>query len=437
MVPIIIVSLLLYKSGYELSKESYIRNLTESISVQADYIVQTIDSDMILDNRYAQQSSSVFQEGSVVSQSQKDELYAVFQSYLKISGDKMVACLLLDVDGTPVYTVGESDVLKTVEPNLPPLSQLDRQTIIELELDAGVYSLGILTPVKNSENVTTGCLISVYDQAYLFKIISSYYKIADTSTYICRGDGGIINSRALSDETQNTAIENALIELTFTTEGDIDMRTETVPILGYYKKIGYTPWFLVGFIDDTLVNSFTNQYVFTYFLIILGVSLADMLLALYFSGRVVKPINSLIQVMERYPESLNDSESQAPKEKGYYETRYLRTNFLQLMKKILLVQHNFEGVYQLYQSGNMSDTNIDIDTKEQTISSNKEVFQQLMNELKVSPKACIVERFINCFSEKDQRVLMEIFENMRDRHLSVPVRPKSTRLIWRKSGSIF
>ena len=420
LIPIIIVSLLLYKSGYDLSKESYVRNLTESISVQTDYIVQTVDNDMILDQRFAHQCGEVLQESAIITQSQKEELYVAFQSYLKISNDKMYACLLLDANDTSIYTIGEVDVLKTVKENLPDLSQLDRQKIIELKLNSETHSLAILTPIMTSGNTYAGCLISIYDQAYLFKIISSYYKLADTSTYICRADGGVINSRPLSDQKQNEAIKEALIALTFTSEGEINMRIEATPITGYYKKIGDTPWYLVGFIDHELVNSFTNQYVFTYFLIIIVVSLVDLLLAFYFSRRVVKPINSLIEVMEGYPGNLVGGQPQIQQEHGYVETQYLHTKFFELMKRILLVQHNFEGVYQLYQSGSMSDTNIDIDTKEQTISSNKEVFQKLMNELEVAPGACIVERFINCFCIKDQRELMEVFENMRDRHLSVP-----------------
>lgn len=420
LIPIIVVSLLLYKSGYDLSQKSYTRNLTESITVQENYIAQTIDNNMISDFRFAQENQALLKDTENASDIQEKNLHTAFQAYLKDAEDKITVCFLLDKENNPLYTIGDTTTLETVKSKLPPLSELGRQTILEFELEPKTYSLGIVTPIWDSNNDYTGCLISIYDQSFLFKIISSYYKIADTSTYICRANGDVINYRELSDEKQNIAIEKALIELTFTTEGVIDMRSENMRVSGYYKNIDDSPWYLVGFIDDTLVYSFTNQYVLTYILIILGVAAADMLLAIYFSQKVVGPINNLIRVMEGYPNTLTSSELQIPEKNGYYETRYLRTKFLALMKRIMLIQHNFEGVYQLYQSGDMSDTNIDIDVIEQTISSNKEVFQTLMDQLQVPSKACIVERFTCCFCNKDQQLLMNSFENMRDRHLSVP-----------------
>lgn len=56
IIPIMIVSILLYKSGFDLSKESYTRNLVESLNVQADYISQNIESNMISDYRFATQT---------------------------------------------------------------------------------------------------------------------------------------------------------------------------------------------------------------------------------------------------------------------------------------------------------------------------------------------------------------------------------------------
>lgn len=420
LIPIVVVSLLLYKSGYNLSKESYTRNLTESITVQVDYIVQTINDDLISDYRFAKQSCALMQDKSRNLATRKGDLNTAFQSYLKSAEDKITVCLLLDKENRPVYSIGEETMLKMIESQLPQYSELSSQTIIEFELAPKVYSLGSVTPVLDERGDYAGCFISIYEKSYLFKIISSYYKIANTSTYICRENGDIINYRELSDERQNDAIKQALVELEFTTEGVIDMRSKNVPILGYYKNINNSPWHLVGFIDDTLVFSFANQYILIYILIILCVLIADLILAFYFSAKVVEPINGLIRVMEGYPDSFDTDELQDNEKNSYYEAHYLRMRFLELMKRILLIQHNFEGVYQLYQSGDMSDTNIDIDVIAQTISSNKGVFQKLMNTLELRAEACIVERFTNCFCSKDQLLLMDAFENMRDQHLSVP-----------------
>lgn len=38
-------------------------------------------------------------------------------------------------------------------------------------------------------------------------------------------------------------------------------------------------------------------------------------------------------------------------------------------------------------------------------------FLELMNELIVSPQVCIVEKFTNCFCDKDKIILMDIFES--------------------------
>lgn len=418
LIPIIVVSLLLYKSGFDLSKESYTRNLIESINVQVDYISQTMENNMISDYRFASRNFVAASDNSKENQ-QYSDLFINFQSYLESSEDKVTVCMLLDKNNAPIYTIGEKAVLDTINNQLPPLSELKNQTIMEFDLGNGTYGLGIITPVHGTDNTYAGSLISIYDKTYIFKIISSYYELVDTSTYICRESGEIINFRGLSDEKRNDTVEQALDKLVFTSEGNIDMRIGNIPVTGYYKNIHNSPWFLVGFIDDELIYTFTNQFVLVYILIIIGVLIADVFLSFYFSQKVVEPINKLIKVMEGYQNNLNSNELKYNDENGYYETQYLQTKFFCLMKTILLVQHNFEGVYQLYQSNDMDDTNIDIDVKNQTIHSNKEGFQNLINESGASDNDCIVEKFIKCFCEEDQFLLTNVFENMRDEHLSV------------------
>lgn len=419
LVPIVIVSLLLYNSGLNLSKESYIRNLVESINVQVDYISQTIENNMISDYRFAQQNLKLAIDEDNTFNTAKDNLLSAFQSYLEDSQDKITVCILLDKENIPIYTIGENAILNKIKTQLPDLTKLNKQMVVEFELEQGVYSLGIITPIRNNQNIYLGSMISTYDKSYVFKIISSYYKIADTSTYICRKNGTIVNSRKPSNEKQNEMILQALDALTFTSEGTINMNVKNAPLLGYYKNIYNSPWYLVGFVDNKQIWAFTNQFVFVYIFIIIGVALVDIILSFYISKKVVQPINSLIQMMDEYQNNLNRNEQKYTNENGYYETQYLHTKFWCLMKTILLVQHNFEGIYQLYQSSDMDDTNIDIDVKEQTIFSNKKTFQNLIESLHVSEDACIVERFIQCFSPKDQIILTNMFENMRDEHLAV------------------
>lgn len=417
MIPIAIVSLLLYKSGFELSKESYTRNLIESLNVQADYISQTIENNMISDYRFANQNIAFPSKTDSTKTVLESDLHTAITSYLGTAEDKITVCILMDQQNVPIYAIGEKVAVETISAQLSKPSEFTKQTIIEFDLGDGTHSLGIVTPVWNQATYM-GCLVSVYDKTNIFKIISSYYEIADTSTYICRENGDIINSRQLADEN-STAIEQILHGLTFTSEGAIDTRIGYTHLSGYYKNINNTPWYLTGFIDDRLIYSFTNQFVVVYALIILGVVLVDAVLAFYFSRRVVRPINNLIKVMEGYQHNLDGNELEYKEESGYFETKYLRTKFLELMKKILLVQHNFEGIYQLYQSNDMGDININIDVTNQSISSNKEVFQELIDVVKVPAGACIVEKFTHCFCEKDQQQMMAQFEEMRDEHLSI------------------
>lgn len=417
LIPAVVISLLLYKSGFGLSKESYMRNLVESINVQTDYISQTIENNMIMDYRFANKNYAIQTENNLTADEQKNNLLKSFQAYLETSEDKITVCILLDQNNNPVYTIGEKIMLDMIESQLPNLSHATDQMIMEFDLGNGIYSLGLVTPILDHEQTYVGSLISVYDKTYLFKIVSSYYEIANTSTYICRENGEIINFRGISDEYQNASIEDALGNSSFMAEGFIETNFQKTMISGYYKNIYNSPWYLVGFVDHTQIYSFTNQFLWIYLAIIVVVFIADVILSVYISKKVVKPINSLIQVIDGYPDSLNNSD--VPSKNGYFETQYLQTKFLGHMKTILLVQHNFEGVYQLYQSSAMDDTNIDIDVKKQTIYSNKQTLQTLMNELEVPEGACIVERFTNCFCEKDQIILTKMFENMRDEHLSV------------------
>lgn len=406
-IPSIIVSLLLYKSGFELSKESYTRNLVESIGVQADYISQTVESNMVIDYRFANRSRGLDDE----------TLLTAFQSYLETAEDKIRACILLSRDGTARYTIGETAVLERIYAQLPDPKGLERQAMVEFDLGEDGYALGIVTPI-DSDLGYEGCLISVFEKSFLFKIVSSYYEISDTSTYLCRNDGGIISARGHTDEEQRMYIQPALRGRTMGEDGEIDLRVDGAAVTGYYKRVFNTPWYLVGLLDYSHVFSFTNRFVWVYLLLVALIVGVDILLGVYFSRRVVRPINRLIQVMDGYPNSLKDANLIKEKD-GYVETRYLRTKFFNLMHTISLVQHNFEGIYQLYQSSDMDDTNIDIDVMNQTVHSNKEGFERLMQGLTVPEGACVVEHFTRCFCEKDQAMLMGMLERMRDQHLAV------------------
>ena len=419
LIPIIIMSLLLYRSGFNLSKASYMNSLTESINVQSDYIAQTIKNNMISDYRFASRNDVLLTDANVPPDVQRTELLKAFELYLKSSEGEITVCILMDKSGEAIYTVGEKKMLDAVSSQLPILSGLSGQTMMEFELKPSIYSLGVITPVYDDSNAYAGSLISVYDESYIFKIISSYYEISDTSTYICRQSGDVISYRGLPDEKRNNATTQALSNQVFNKEGVLNIRVDNTPVAGYYKNIYNSPWHLVGVIDDKLIYNFTNQFVLGYIFIIIGVLIADVILSFYFSKRVVEPINALIKVMEGYKNDLNSSDLHCSEKNGYYETKYLCSKFLDLMQTIMLVQHNFEGIYQLYQSNDMDDMNIDIDVKKQTVISNKEVFQELMNGVEVPEGACIVERFVSCFCEKDKVLLMTMFENMRDHHLSV------------------
>lgn len=408
IIPITIVSLLLYKSGFELSKESYQRNLVESLNVQSDYISQAIESNMISDYRFARKGiTAAFGE---------NDLFAEFTSYLSAAEDKIAVCVLFDPQETVIYAIGEKEMVDTVCGQLSDLPEASGQSIQEFRWEDGSYSLGIVTPVWD-KNDYLGCLVSVYDKSYIFKIISSYYEIADSSTYICRENGDIISARSMQNE-EHTAVGSVLREQALSGEGVLEVKLDGMTLTGYYKNIHNTPWYLSGFVDNERIYSFANQFLTAYIIVLVFVLAVDILLGFYFSHRVVKPINSLIQIIERYQNDLNSDQIDSGEAHGYVETTYLRDKFLALMKKIHLTQHNFTGIYQLYESSDMGDTNIDIDVVGQTITSNKDVFQRLMNEVSVPEGACIVETFTHCFCDKDQRLMMKRFEQMRDEHLS-------------------
>lgn len=416
LIPTIIVSMLLYKSGFELSKESYMKNLQESINVQVDFITQTLENSMISDSRFIRSNYGFSNSGGA---DQTENLFKAFEMYLEMSEDKISVCILLDENDVPVYSIGEKNTLDMIRAQLPRLDETDSQLITEFQMDQDSYSLGIITPVRDQNGVYEGSLISVFNKSYLFKSISSYYKIADSATYIYRENGEIVSFRQFSEEEQSITVEKALADMTFSEEGTIDVREGMVPITGYYRRINNSPWYLLGVVDEKLIFAFINQFIVVYLLIILGVFIADVILSVYFSRKVVEPINGLIKVMEGYQNSLDSEALTYYHNKGYYETQYLHSKFKSLMKTILLVQHNFKGVYQLYQSSDMGDINIDIDVKQQTIHSNKDEFRDLMNGLEIPENDCVVERFVKCFCQEDQDNVRNLLENMRDEHLAV------------------
>lgn len=419
LIPIIVIGILIYNSGYTLAKESYKQNLAESINVQSNYISQTLENNMISDYRFANKLYDLLKNDELSEADKTSSLFTLYQSYLESSEDAIAVSLFIDETNTPLHTIGEKAVLENITEFLSTFPLIEKQKIIEFEIKEGVYSLGIITPVYNIQGIYQGSLISIYNTSHILKIISSYYEISNTSTYIFRGNGKIINAKKLSDENVEITLENTFKEELLTSSKVIETTIGNSKNIGVYNRIANTPWYLVGFVDYSQIYAFIFKYIWINLIIILLIFIVDIILSIYLSKKVVAPINSLIKLIEGYPQSLSNIDLVDSKDSpGYVETNFLKSKFISQMNAIRLVQHNFEGVYQLYQSNDMDDTNIDIDVKNQTIQSNKDAFKKLINEIKVREGACIVERFTNCFCEKDQILLMKLFETMRDQHLS-------------------
>lgn len=406
LIPIVIVSLLLYKSGFDLSKESYTNNLIESVNIQANSISQTIENGMVSDYRFAKK---------IVSE--KASLKDSFQSYLEVSEDKISTAILLDEENVPIYTIGEKGVIDKVLAQLPTLSNNTEQSIKQFALGKDKASLGVMTPVWENDTYI-GSMVSIYNESYLLKMLSNYYEITNTHTYICNENGDVVSFKGASNGESDQIIEG-LKNHTFQTEGNLDVKVKSGKVSGYYKNIYNSPWYLVGIIDDGVIYNFTNKFIYVYIAIILVVFLADIVLAFYFTNKVVKPINGLIHIMDEYQNNLNQQLIETVENDGYYETRYLRKKFFSLMKTIMLVQHNFQGIYQLYQTSNTGDIDVDIDVMAQSIHCNHSEFEHLFHTVEIDEGDCIVENFIKCFSKEDQNILRTTFENMRDEHLSV------------------
>lgn len=418
LVPIIIVSLLLYQSGFELSKQSYIHNLEESIKVQVDSISQALEDDMVFDANFVKTKPirSALEKAS--ADNDPKDLVTSFQSYLYASEDKISVGILLDRNGQPLYSIGEQKTQENIIKQLGNPSELENQKVMAFKTESGFETLGIVTPLKTG-NTYIGSLISVYNESYVFKIISNYYEITDTITYIYNEKGALANVQGLTDQNQAVAIETIAKDTDLSEDGLLNTHAKGTAITGYYKNISHSPWYLAGFIDDQRIYAFANQFILFYILIIIGVCILSILLSFYFSRKIVAPINDLVTVMAHYEDNFDNTASIPPEKKSYYEAHFLRKKFLDLMQKILLVQHNFEGVYQLYQSNDMGDTNIDIDVIHQTIRSNKKDFKELMDNVYFEKSDCIVTRFTRCFCDEDQHALMTILEKMRDEHLAV------------------
>lgn len=411
LIPISIVSVLFYKSGFELSRETYSNNLNESINVQGDYISQTIESDMIYNSRFAKKTLAVYQRDK-----NKNSINESFNTFLDSSEDKIATCMMLDENNELLYGTGEEKVVDQIISQIPNQSTKDTQEVREFTTSKDSYSLGILTPVWIN-GVYQGTMVSVYNESFVFKIISNYYDISDTETYICRNNGESVRYNGYS-QLEGTQIIKPEHNAKNNSSGEIDAKVNNENAFGYYKSIRNTPWYLVILVNDSLIYSFTNQFIFVYIIIIALILISDIALAFYFTNKVVRPIRSLINVMEEYQNNLDQNIVDNETNVGYYETRYLRSKFFGLMNTISLVQHNFKGIYQLYQSNDMGDINIDIDVKEQKIHSNKDSFTELLSQIELHEGDCVVENFVKCFCKKDEDKLRFIFENMRDEHLA-------------------
>lgn len=413
-IPITMVSILLYKSGFELSKKTYSNNLKESINVQGDYISQTIESDMIYNSRFAKKTLREFQANK-----EEASLREAFVAYLDVAEDKIAASIMMDKENRIIHSTGEAIIVDNIYSQVSDKIKDEKQKVSEFSLDQETFLLGIITPVwVNNEYM--GSMVSVYNESFVFKIISTYYDISDTSAYIYRENGENIQYKgnSFSESAKTLHMGNVFSS---DSVGKIEPKVNGESTFGYYKPIRNTPWYLVILAKDSLIYSFTNQFIYIYILIIGLIFIIDILLALYFSDRVVKPIRSLIKVMEEYQNNLDKVILDTEKNVGYSETKYLRRKFFELMNTVSLVQHNFKGIYQLYQSNNMGDINTDIDVKAQKISSNKQEFTELLDQIELKDDDCVIENFVKCFCVEDENKLRDIFVNMRDEHLATEV----------------
>lgn len=418
IVPIIIVSVLAYNSCYNLSSKAYISNLEESITVQVDNISQIIQNNLVIDYRFANKTIIETLLDNTTNELSNNEIHTIMQSYLNSSEDKITTSLILNKDNDIVYSIGDKQSVEVIKNQAIALINEETQSINEFTFPDKSYSLGIITPIHDKSNNYLGSFVSVYDKSYLLKILSSYYNIAESSSVVCRSDGSIVSFKDSQTTLSEIEVQKSLYSLSFNIEDTFSLNIDESKIIGYYKNINNTPWYVLGIIENSVIVAFASQFIYLYLIMVFIVILLDVLLSFYFANKVVGPINNLIVIMDNYKNNPKFQEIDNKKSTGYFETNYLRTKFFELMKSIKYAEHNYQGIYQLYQSSDMGDINVDIDTINQTIHSNKKEITTVMEEIEYDAEDCVVDKFAKCFVKNDSIKLKEIFVSMRDKHLS-------------------
>lgn len=290
VLPLLIVSLYLFHISVKLTFDLYQQNLNNSTEIQTDIIEEHINRMLIRSSKFALALEKCGGMEAKTDILKNKEAAAEILKFTEDTQESIWVFALLDEEKEMVYSSGSNRDTSLIRNAADLLEYTEGAEVVELEM-GDCYCIAVVIPVQSG-----GKLVSVYNNEFLLKTISSHVQIETSNAFLyCQAHEEIVKAkremRSLGTFSSKIGTEK---------EGGLICEIDGEKAEVYFKRIAKTPWMLVNYIPASHMYSTIMRYAAINVIVVLFCIGVIVILSHLQSRKVLRPMNWLLQAVELF-----------------------------------------------------------------------------------------------------------------------------------------
>lgn len=345
IIPLFLVSIYLFGTNAKLAVDLHEQNLQTLTRIQEDFVEEYINRLLVRAGRFVNSHAVIevcdtdYGEYLLRNPDLANEIIKFTDETL----DSVSMFTLISNDGNILYSSGSNSDTSALGKELNSIKWEDTQRVCEMSLGNAINSLVILTPVMKGDERVGGFLVA-FRTDYFLKTISGVRQLETSNTLIyCNTHQNTVVSRVECKENLVNLSEKAMEQ----ESGSLICRMGGKQVLAAFRRIPKTPWILVNSIPILTVLSLSFNYILISIPIILFVLLVILYLSGRQSGRILEPLERLLNAVEQFFVS-GAEEFAAPEIDSKTEIGYLAEKFTGMSDEIIFGQRRLRESNYLY-----------------------------------------------------------------------------------------
>ena len=346
IIPLFLVSIYLFGTNAKLALDLHEQNLQTLTRIQGDFVEKYINRLLIHAGRFVVSPAviEVCDTNNGEYLLRNPNLANEIIKFTDETLDSVSIFALISDNGNILYSSGSNSDTSALNAALHSIQWDDTQSVCEMSLENNPNSLVILTPVMKGNERVGGFLVALRTD-YFLKTISGVRQREISNTLIyCKAHQSTVASSLAYKENLEKLNEKAVKQ----ESGSLICQMGGRQVLTAFRQIPKTPWILVNSIPVMTVLSLSFDYILISIPIILFVLAVILYLSGRQSGRILEPLERLLDAVEQFFVSGAEEEFEAPEIDSKTEIGYLADKFTGMSDEIIFGQRKLQESNYLY-----------------------------------------------------------------------------------------